>query len=67
MTPKIGDRVEFGSEVEPCAGAVAFIDHQLAIIRWDGGGECVVPLSVLEALGCGGEQREADREAVVPA
>jgi hypothetical protein len=64
---KVGDRVEFGSVVEPCGGAIVSIKDGVAIIAWDGGGECATTLLVLEALACGGDQREADREAVVPA
>ncbi len=56
---KLGDRIDFGSAIEPCGGKVAYVDHQLAIIRWDAGGECVVTLQVLAALACGGEAEPA--------
>jgi hypothetical protein len=64
---KIGDRVEFGSEVEPCGGAIVSIKDGVTIIAWDGGGECATTLLVLEALSCGGEQREAEPAALVSA
>jgi hypothetical protein len=67
VTPKIGDRVDFGSVVEPCGGAIVSIKDGVAIIYWDGGGECATTLAVLDALSCGGEQCEADPAAVVPA
>lgn len=52
MAVKIGDRVDFGSVVEPCGGTVAYVDHQLAIIKWDCGGETVTTLPVLAVLAC---------------
>lgn len=67
MAAKVGDRIEFGSAVEPCGGTVAYVDHQLAIIKWDCGGECVTTLPVLAALACGGKRREAAPTAAVRA
>ncbi len=60
MGAEVGDRIDFGSAVEPCGGVVVSIKDGVAFIRWDGGGECATTLRVLAALACGGE---ADPEA----
>jgi hypothetical protein len=63
MAAKVGDRVEFGSEVEPCGGAIVSIKDGVAIIHWDGGGECATTVLVLEALSCGEDAEPEARPA----
>jgi hypothetical protein len=59
LMAKLGDRIEFGSAVEPCGGRVAYIDGRLAIIAWDGGGETVTSLSELAMMACDNDLQEA--------
>lgn len=59
MAAKVGDRVEVGSVVEPCGGTIVFVKDGVAIIAWDGGGECATTETVLAALGCGSEPNPA--------
>ncbi len=60
---KLGDRIEFGSDMEPCGGRVAYIDGRLAIIAWDGGGETVTTLPGLALMTCGNDLHAAQPAA----
>ena len=59
MMANLGDRIDFGSAVEPCGGIVVSIMDGVAIIAWDGGGECATTLRALAVLACGNDLHKA--------
>jgi hypothetical protein len=67
MAAKVGDRVEFGSDVEPCRGVVVSVHGEVVIMRWDSGVEAVTTVGLLAALACGGKRREVESTATVRA
>lgn len=52
MATQPGDRIEFGSEVEPCGGIVQSVCGETVVFAWDTGGTSVVSAALLSLLSC---------------
>ena len=60
MATKPGDRIEFGSEIEPCGGAVTSVKGETVVVHWDNGGTSLMSATLLNLLSCG---RVSDTDA----
>lgn len=56
---KVGDRVEFGSAIEPCGGVIVSIKDEVVALEWDSGGQSVTTVEFLAMLACGHEKGPA--------
>lgn len=55
MAVKNGDRIEFGSTIEPCGATVVSDQEEVVAIKWDSGDQSVTTVEFLATLAYGHE------------